>query len=59
MVAAAHLIAEFFLRVMLEVHLAAKSPLHLPKRRKQLSRRNVTYDEKINVALGSLFAASD
>ena len=59
MVAAAHLIAEFFLRIALDVHLAANPPLNLPKRRKQISRHNVAYDEKIDVALSSLFAASD
>jgi hypothetical protein len=59
MVAAAHLIAEFFLRIALDVHLTAKSPLYLAKHRKQLSRCNVTNDEKIDVARGSLLAASN
>jgi hypothetical protein len=54
----AHLGAEFLLRIALDVHLAAKPPLDLPEHRKQLSRRNVTYDQKIDVALGPLFAVS-
>ena len=59
MVALAHLIAEFSLRVALDVYLAAQLPFHAAKCGKQMDRCNIAHDEKIYIALGSFFAASD
>jgi hypothetical protein len=59
LIAVAHLISKFSLRIKLDVYFTTKLPPHPPDCRKQVGRCSVPAYEKVHVALCPLLAASD